>query len=216
VAGPDGFFDQVYAGARGDETAVPWQAAASRPLFDAWYARLEDRPGAKALVVAAGLGDDAAALAAKAFDVTAFDGAATAVDWARRRHPGVPVAWHVADLLAAPAAWADAFDLVVEVFTVQSISPDREIKAAEAVRSFVAPGGTLLVIAITGDPATGGPPWPLSAEVIDALVGDLEILERHAEPLGPGTDAVRLELKRPSPSRSSSNPDGSAPAPALG
>ena len=123
----------------------------SRPLFDAWYETLGEVRGVTALVVASGLGDDAAALATKGFDVTAFDGSPTAVEWARGRHGDAAVDWHVADLFATPPDWRGAFDLVVEVFTVQSIAPDLEVAAAEAIRSFVAPGGTLVAIAITGE-----------------------------------------------------------------
>ncbi len=196
VDGPD-FFDGIYARADGDETAIPWQHhAASRPLFDAWYEALGEVRGATALVVASGLGDDAAALAAKGFDVTAFDGSPTAVEWARGRHGDAAVDWHVADLFATPPDWRGAFDLVVEVFTVQSIAPDLEVAAAEAIRSFVAPGGTLVAIAITGESGTGGPPWPLSGVVVDALIGDLDVADRHVEALSTEIDVVRLELHR--------------------
>ena len=197
AAGPD-FFDGIYARADGDETAIPWQHhAASRPLFDAWCQGLEEARGRTALVVASGLGDDAVALAAKGFDVTAFDGSTTAVDWARGRHSEAAVDWHVADLFATPPEWTGAFDLVVEVFTVQSIAPDLEVAAAEAIRAFVAPGGSLVAIAITGDPGTGGPPWPLSGVVIDALIGDLTVADHHVEALSDEIDVVRLELHRP-------------------
>ncbi len=198
--GGDGeFFDAVYASAEGDDTAIPWQEhAASRPLFDDWYQGLGDGRGAPALVVAAGLGDDAAALAEKGFAVTAFDAAPTAVEWARRRHPDAPVEWHVADLFDAPTAWAGAFDLVVEVFTVQSIPLHLEVDAARTIRGFVAPGGTLLAIALIGDPTGRDRPWPLAPHVVDALIGDLTVLRRDGQPLGPGVEAVRFELQRPS------------------
>ena len=199
MGGDDGFFDAVYAGAEGDDTAIPWQEhAASRPLFDDWYQGLGESQGAPALVVAAGLGDDAAALAEKGYAVTAFDAAPTAVEWARRRHPDAPVEWHVADLFDAPAAWSGAFALVVEIFTVQSIPLDLEVDAARAIRGFVAPGGTLLAIALLGDPTGRDRPWPLAPHVVDALIGDLTEKGRHGRPLGPGVEAVRFELQRPS------------------
>ena len=162
------------------------------------YQGLGESRGAPALVVAAGLGDDAAALAEKGYAVTAFDAAPTAVEWARRRHPDAPVEWHVADLFDAPAAWAGAFALVVEIFTVQSIPLDLEVDAARAIRGFVAPGGTLLAIALLGDPSGMDRPWPLAPHVVDALIGDLTVQGRHGQPLGPGVEAVRFELQRPS------------------
>ncbi|MCU0311453.1 MAG: class I SAM-dependent methyltransferase [Acidimicrobiales bacterium] len=191
------FFEEVYARADGDEGAIPWQDAPSRPLFDEWWARQPERPGGRALVVAAGLGDDAVALTEKGYVVTAFDASPSAVDWARRRHPDAPVAWEVADLLHAPAGWRHAFDLVVEVFTVQSIDPDLEVAAAEAIRSFVAPGGTLLAIALVGDPTGRGRPWPLAAPVVDALCAGLRVVDRRAVRLDPATEVVRFELERP-------------------
>ena len=55
------------------------------------------------------------------FATTAFDIAETAVAIARRRFPGSRVDYRVADLLDPPAEWAQAFDLVLESITVQSM-----------------------------------------------------------------------------------------------
>ena len=52
---------------------------------------------------------------------TAFDLAPTGVAGARARHPGAPVDWVVADLLAAPPAWERGFELVVEAYTVSRL-----------------------------------------------------------------------------------------------
>ena len=135
---PD-FFEAVYRRAAGDDAAVPWQYARSRELIGEWFAAFDPEPSRRALVVAAGLGDDAAALAQRGLDVTAFDLSPSAVDWARRRHPDAPIEWLVADLLDPPPEWTASFDLVIEVFNVQSIAPSAQIAAARNVRRFVAP-----------------------------------------------------------------------------
>ena len=149
--------------------------------------------------MAAGLGDDAAALAGLGLEVVAFDAAPSAVQWARRRHLDVDVTWQVADLFALPDDWRAAFDLVVEVFTVQSIAPGRQIAAVEAIRRTVSPGGVLLAVAITvaDSEEPSGPPWPLRPPVVDALLDGLLPRSRHDEELSPGVTAVRLELERP-------------------
>jgi SAM-dependent methyltransferase len=192
------FFDTLYAQADGDESAVPWQQAMSRGLIGEWLQNLDPDRHRRALVVAAGLGDDAAALARLGLEVVAFDQAPNAVDWARRRHPDALVDWHIADLFHPPPEWEAAFDLVVEVFTIQSIPPDRHAEAAAATRSFLAPGGTLIGIAIVHDGTMepDGPPWPLHPDTIDLLVDGLNERSRHVEEVGPTAACLRLELVR--------------------
>ena len=63
----------------------------------------------------------------------------------------------VADLLAPPPAWSKAFDLVVEIYTVQALPDPPRRDAIAGVADMVAPGGTLLVIAFArGELATTG------------------------------------------------------------
>ena len=52
------FFDAMYANADGDDGAVPWQQAISRPLIAEWMEAAQLAAGTRAMVVAAGLGDD--------------------------------------------------------------------------------------------------------------------------------------------------------------
>ena len=83
--------------------------------------------------------------------MTAFDVSPTAVAEARRRFAGSPVTFQVADLLAPPSAWAGAFDLVAEIYTVQALYGKARAAAVEALPGLVAPGGMLLVIARATD-----------------------------------------------------------------
>lgn len=171
----------MYRLADGDADAVPWQHAASRRVMAGWVNGFDPQSHHRAVVVAAGLGDDAAAVATAArhaghhLDVTAFDRSPTAVDWASQRHPGLAISWHCADLLALPVSWLGAFDLVIEVFTIQSIDPALHHRAADAVRSLLAPAGTLVAVALVADggPHTGGPPWPVTTGTLDRLAAGL-------------------------------------------
>lgn len=193
------FFEAVYAGADGDDTAIPWQRAGSRPLVAEWLDGLEVEGGERALVVAAGLGDDAAALAGRGLDVAAFDAAPSAVAWARQRHPDADVAWHVADLFALPGDWVRAFDVVLEVFTIQSIPPADQDHAVDAVAETVAPGGVLVAIAIerAADADVDGPPWPLHPGTLRRpQQRDFELVEDHAEALSDDVRLVRRVLRR--------------------
>jgi SAM-dependent methyltransferase len=140
---PTGWFERLYALAGRGEGIVPWADMRPNPVLTAWA-----RPGSgRALVVGCGLGDDAEHLAALGHSVTAFDVSETAVERARTRFPGSPVAYRAADLLNPPAEWSRAFDLVVEIYTIQVLRDGPRERAIANTASFVAPGGTLLVIA---------------------------------------------------------------------
>lgn len=192
------FFEAMYAQADGDDEAVPWQHAMSRRIIADWLGNLEPGRGERAVVVAAGLGDDAAALAATDRDVVAFDAAPSAVEWARARHPGADVDWTVADLFDLPDDWSEAFDLVVEVFTVQSIEPARQPDAAIAIRELVAPGGTLVAVALVHDGSIdpSGPPWPLHPATVEVLGDGLEEAGRRVESVDDHVTCVLVELAR--------------------
>jgi hypothetical protein len=172
LAGGDatGWFEKLYAAAGRHEAEVPWDRGGDpNPLLAGWF-DLDGRngDGLTALVIGSGMGDDAELVARRGFRTTAFDIAPTAIRAARERHPGSAVRYVVADLLDPPAEWRDGFALVIESMTVQSLPRSLRDRAIEAVRSFVAPGGTLLVIAFAlrnGDSAgESGPPWPLTGE----------------------------------------------------
>jgi SAM-dependent methyltransferase len=171
---PTGWFERLYAAG----TGVPWDRGAPHPLIADWVRRrAPDGRGRRAVVVGAGLGEDAELVAARGFDTIAFDVSPSAVRTAHERHPGTAVTYVVADLLAPPADWARAFDLVLESLTVQSLPDDVRPDAMARVSDLVAPGGTLLVVATARDAAGGpvqGPPWPLTGEEIGAFAaGDL-------------------------------------------
>lgn len=198
-----GWFDRLYVEARDGRTDVPWDRAAPHPLLVDWAQRRHlDGVGRSAVVVGCGLGYDAELLAVAGFAVTGFDVAGTGIAMARDRHPGSPVDYRTADLFALPAAWASAFDLVVEVFTVQALPITRRTEAIRGVSGLVAPGGTLLVVAASREDgsAPDGPPWPLTRTEVDAFAADglvPVLVQRLPHPDDTRVLRWRAELRRP-------------------
>ncbi len=168
---PLGWFDRLYAAAEGDPRRVPWAQLAPRPQFVEWAQRTALRgDGRRALLIGCGLGDDAVECARLGFRVRAFDISPVAIDWCRRRFPEQAGLFEVGDLFHPPADWAAAFDFVLEAHTVQALPRDLHRRAMEAIAEFLAPGGTLFVLARgrdAADPAVG-PPWLLTRDDLAA------------------------------------------------
>ena len=165
------WFEKVYELAGDDPANIPWADLAPHPLLADWLAKAPSpQAGARALDIGCGLGDNAAAIAAKGWCVTGFDLSRIAVIWAKKRFPTLDFV--AADLFAPPPEWTDAFDLVHECYTLQALPSGVREDAMSAIARFVAPGGRLLVIARSREDATpaAGPPWPLSAAEIVAFV----------------------------------------------
>ena len=159
-----GWFEALYEQADGDASIIPWADLKVNPNLEEWLSRRRIRgEGKRALKVGCGLGDDAERLAGLGFEVTAFDISPTAISWCRKRFPGSRVSYVVQDLFHPPQDWKEAFDFVLESYTLQVLTPDLRKPAAGCISRFVAPGGTLLVISrgreITDPP--GEMPWPL-------------------------------------------------------
>jgi len=202
---PTGWFERLYRAATAGEVPMPWDRTDPHPLLTEWAgARGLSGSGQRAVVVGCGLGADAAYLAGLGFDTIGFDLSASAVREAAARHPGSAVTYRQADLLDLPAEWVGAFDLVVEIFTVQALPRSIRAAATAAVPRLVAPGGTLLVVAFA-DPedASGGqgPPWPLTRDEVDAFAtgGVVAVRVEMVElvPDRPGEHRWRAELQRP-------------------
>lgn len=165
-----GWFDALYRESAGNTDAIPWADLEPNKYLQEWVETngLEGR-GRSALVVGCGLGDDAKYLADLGFKVTGFDISPTAIDWARRLYADSDVTFEVADLLQPKAEWQGHFDLVLEVYTIQPLPLAIRVQVIDAIASFVAPNGELLVVT-RGRPNDVEPdelPWPLSRRDLD-------------------------------------------------
>jgi len=168
-------FEHIYRSVGADLERVPWALLTPHPELVAWLERhlstgraAEDR----ALVVGCGLGDDAEELARRTYAVTAFDLSPTAIAACARRFPTSRVTYTVADLLSLSPSWARAFDLVVEVNTIQSLPPEQHAAGMAAIAGTVADNGTVFVRCsgrFDQEP-TQRRPWPLSRAELQAYV----------------------------------------------
>ncbi|MGP3913046.1 class I SAM-dependent methyltransferase [Nonomuraea sp. 10N515B] len=167
---PVGWFERLYAESANGDAIVPWDSRSPHFLLSEWGV-----PGTgRALVVGAGLGDDAEYVAGLGYETVAFDVSESAVRLAQERFPESAVRYEAADLLDPPAEWRQAFDLVVEIMTVQALPEQLHAAAIARIAEFVRPGGTLLVIA-SGREEDGpvfAPPWPLTPSEIAAFATD--------------------------------------------
>lgn len=143
---PFGWFDAIYSSAEGDHNAVFWADLAANPYLVEWS---KENPaqgqGKKAIVVGCGVGDDAEAMAAYGYEVTAFDIAPSAIELCKNRYPKSQVDYLVADLFDYPKAWYQNFDLVYECNTIQVLPGKYRIQARDAMVSLLAEQGDLLV-----------------------------------------------------------------------
>jgi SAM-dependent methyltransferase len=203
------WFEPLYAQKAAAGDAPPWTRDGPHGLLAQWVEeRLPDGGHAKsAIVVGCGLGADAEYIASKGYNTTAFDLSPTAIRLAREQHPGTPVDYQVQDLLALPAEWHRAFDLVVEVWTVQALPDPPRTEAIHAISDLTAPGGTLITIAVARDDDAGdnapddGPPWFLNAATIAKFAHDgvePREIRRVPDPEAPDERrGWRAELTRP-------------------
>ncbi len=189
------WFEAVYARAENDPARVPWANLVPHPLTKSWIG-LQARgiAGLRVLDVGCGLGDNAECFARAGAAVTAFDLVPAAVAWAQDRFPQTKVTYCAADVFAAPEAWRHGFDLVHECYTLQALAVELLPKALATLRSLLAPGGRLLLVARARDEDTqeSGPPWPLPPSIfaeaerqgltplaIEDIATTAEITRRH-------------------------------------
>lgn len=167
---PTGWFEALYAHADASGRGVPWAQMAPHPALVRWLDAQPD-PGGRALVVGCGLGDDAEAAAQHGYDVTAFDVAGSAIELCKRRFPASSVDYHTADLFNPQESWHQAFDLVIECTTIQSLPPQWHEKAIRHTADFAAPGGQVFALTTVSSPQLepSGPPWPVAVTALDAF-----------------------------------------------
>jgi SAM-dependent methyltransferase len=192
-----GWFEELYA----KDEDPPWQRERQRVSLERWVEaqQLDGGGTQRAAVVGCGLGTDAEYVASKNYNTVGFDLSPTAIRRARELHPDTSVEYVTADLLELPADWHQAFDLVVEVWTVQALPDPPRTQAIEAIASLVAPGGDLIAIAIARDDDASdtqpgeGPPWSLNRKTINDFATLTGLTARDVQ-LGPDPEAPDRRL----------------------
>lgn len=170
-----GWFEALYAEARGSTDHIPWADLEPNPFFRQWADSTALRGyGREALVVGCGLGDEARYLDDLGFKVTAFDISPTAIEWASKLSKGKNIRFEVANMFEPPPDWVGGFEFVLEIYTIQPLPMDLREPAIDAVASFVAPSGELIVVTRgrDDDEEVSEIPYPLSP-------GELRRFERN-------------------------------------
>jgi len=164
---PYAWFEPLYAQAQGDATLVPWAKSMAHPYLQEW---LQQHPQpqyrSKAVVIGCGLGDDAEALQAHGYQVTAFDVSPTAIAWCDQRFPDSAVDYQVADLLNLDPTWNQTFDLVYDCRNIQALPIRIRPQVVGAIAPLASTTGLILIITRIRADVTecDGPPWPLSPQ----------------------------------------------------
>jgi SAM-dependent methyltransferase len=189
------WFEELYAAADRGEAIVPWAGLRPNPVLERELENLAVN-GLRTLVVGCGYGDDAAFLARAGARVTAFDVSSSALARCRERFPDLDITWMAADAVTPPAGWQSAYDLVVEIFTLQVLPPAEREAAGFALGRCVAPGGRLFVYCRGREPEDppGSMPWPLMTDEVHALATDGLVVERFEDFLDDEEPPVRRLL----------------------
>ena len=167
---PSGWFEPLYANAKGDSARVPWAKNQAHPYLQQWLeAKPSQTEGKSALVVGCGLGDDAELLASVGYGVTAFDISESAIAWCKQKFPRSKVDYRVGDLFALNPDWKNKFDLVYECRNIQALPLNVRSQIIKAIAQTVAPKGTLLIITRhrDNDIIPDGPPWALADDELN-------------------------------------------------
>ena len=181
---PLAWFEELYSTADRDDGWIPWSDGRPNPLVVEWAVGQQDL--GRALVVGCGLGEDAAFLDQRGWDVTAFDLSPTAVEWAKELFSESEIEWLAADLLDLPDEWNSSFDLVLEVHILQAMPESVRLQASSKLAPLVREEGNLICIGRyqTDDEPVEGPPWPLAKTFIESIGKGLsmESLEIYSLP----------------------------------
>ena len=160
-----GWFEALYKESAGNNELIPWADLEPNRFFKEWAdGKGLKGEGRKALVVGCGIGDDARYLYDLGFKVTAFDISPTAIEWAKRLHAETDIVFETADLFEPIRGWLEAFDFVLEVYTIQPLPIEMRSTVIDAIAAFVADEGELVVVTHgrEDDEEPDVVPWPVS------------------------------------------------------
>lgn len=158
-----GWFDALYAEAKGDNEKIPWADLEPNKFLVKFAEKTNlQGNGRKALIVGCGLGDDAKYLRELGFEVTGFDISPTAIEWAKKLNPEIH--FEVADLFNPPKEWLNTFEFVLEIYTIQPLPLELRPKVIDSIANFIAPNGKIVVVTRGREDDEIPPelPWALS------------------------------------------------------
>ncbi|MBX7171126.1 MAG: class I SAM-dependent methyltransferase [Pyrinomonadaceae bacterium] len=158
-----GWFDALYAEADGNNEKIPWADLEPNKFLVEFAEKTKlQGNGRKALIVGCGLGDDAKYLRELGFEVTGFDISPTAIEWAKKLNPEIH--FEVADLFNPPKEWLNAFEFVLEIYTIQPLPLDLRPQVIDSIANFVMPKGKIVVVTRGREDDEIPPelPWALS------------------------------------------------------
>jgi len=157
------WFNDYYKEADKEIDTIAWAKGETNPFLSEYLDNFHGTPS-KAIVVGCGLGDDAFALYAAGFDVTAIDISPEAIEWAKERFDGAEIDFRVADLFDLPETLLGQFDFVFEAFTIQSLPLALRGRVISAITSLMTPDAKILAVcnAKLDHEKFEGPPWPLT------------------------------------------------------
>jgi len=160
-----GWFEALYKESAGNTELIPWADLEPNAYFSKWAIsnKLKGN-GRTAIVVGCGLGDDAKYLHDLGFKVTAFDISPTAIEWAKRLYGDADIHFETADLFHSPPKWREAFDFVLEIYTIQPLPLEMRPRVVDAIAAFVVNNGKLVVVTRgrEDDVEPDILPWPMS------------------------------------------------------
>ena len=144
---PTGWFEELYSGAQGNESAIPWAKSTVNANLASWIEQHDLRgDGKTALVVGCGLGDDAEALARIGYKVTGFDISPSAIAWCQQRFPDSEVNYLVDDLLQPSKISDRQYDFILESYTLQALPAEVRPQGMKTIARLLKDRGRLLVI----------------------------------------------------------------------
>lgn len=134
------------------------------------------------IVLGAGRGHDARMFARAGFDVTAVDFADEAVEAMHElAEPDAPVTIMAEDIFHLPHRIDHTFAYILEYTCFCAIDPSRREEYADIVDHLIAPNGLLIALLFPVWDRSGGPPFAVSPDQFESLIGarGFEILHRE-------------------------------------
>lgn len=135
----------------------------------------------RALDLGCGTGTNALYLAQHGFEVVGVDFVSRAINTARRKAQAqnVRVEFRAADVLS-PGAFADPFDLILDIGCFHAIDASGRSRYAQNARNWTKPGSLLMIYAFFPREFMGRT-LGATRDEMNALFGDAFVLQRYAD-----------------------------------